>query len=974
MHIIDSFKNYLQRLGYSEDDISAGLSDDGVVFKYGVDEDGKLSAKYILTPRQEDVLETHRVLWNRNQDHVFIAVADQHTYVINAKEKPNPSRLLKAPICLKSFDYGVNTIGYEQVKPSEITKDYVDSSFFFDFVSKNLKNRNEVDKDLLLNLLALKHALIDDNNGEFVHLLILRCLFVKYLEDRGIFDKGYLTSILQAQSPQSLLAAFDEIRKINGDVFKYDEFNAGDIRGEYLTHLALFFDSDYRSGQKSLFPYRFDQIPIQLISHVYEAFLKGSSKRRRGIYYTPPFLVSFMLSQVFDAKDAPFIQRAKCLDPAVGSGAFLVESFRAIQKSYGRTLNFDEKKKILEEQLFGIDVDQRALQIAAFSLYLALLETEDPAFIKHEIQHAHPILPSLIGKTLIHGNAITDDIFSNQHFHFIVSNPPWGSVPNESTDMDDAEKREITKERAALDNKSKGYPEYCNVSDYERSQAFLMRFAKWMGDDTDIVAVVKNSIFLNDNADGFRQDLLAQYQLHRFYELSHYNKILFKKKVIGKIGGQQIELGASEPCAVLVLSALKDKELDVAYISPKLSGFAEKFEIINYSDADVFPVRQSALSADDLYWRVLVNGDLEDFDLIGKTLKNKDISIEARAGFQPKKDMARLGEPILKKIIEPLHFKQFDNIDVASLPVFNWNQKLHRKREEDIFKGSRVIIPVRPLKTDNFLFRGVYVEDEVVHKHNILSVKLRDNGKYIDDYLPYLAIFNSELIGFVFFHLSIQWGKGEGKRDTLRNLDVEALPIKRIDNEDTKLRLRNLVLAIQQCKARGEDTGREISELNDTVFNHYGLLDYEKEIIKEFYQKRVDRADRDLHMVNVTDIGRYFDAFKEAFSLILAANKTLNATFHISPNIGAVISISIVDKAEEATIKPNSDIHVLNFVKKGQLEKSKAMKLLREEKVKLYEKDRFFIIKSNRFKDWTVRQAIMDAREEIGKFIQHLSN
>ena len=970
----NNFYSFLRNLDYTDGDLSVGMTDENT-FVYEVDTITKLSVKYILTPTKEDIFQAHKLLWNKNRDNVFVAVSQQHSYIINVKEKPDAGRPLKSSLCLKTFDYGINSIGFEHVTPSEISKQYIDSAFFFDFVSRNQRKGQGVDKDLLLNLLALKNNLINDSNEEVVHLLILRCIFLKYLEDRGIFENEYLISILKSHRPEKLIAAFDEIRKINGDVFKYDNFDGGDILPTYLMQLALFFESDYRSGQMFLFPYQFDQIPIQLISHVYEAFLKESNKKRKGIYYTPPFLVNFMLSQVFNSGDKDFIRTAKCLDPAVGSGAFLVECFSIIQNSYDHKLSFDEKKQILEHQLFGIDIDRKALQIAAFSLYLALLETEDPAFIKHEIKHAHPILPSLIGNTLINGNAITDDIFQDYKFEYIVSNPPWGSVAKDNDNSDDTEKAEILKERTAISNKGKGYPEYCNVSDFERSQAFVMRFSKWTDSYTKIVAVVKNSIFLNDNALDFRKDLLTRYQINKFYELSHYNKILFKKRVIGEVDGQKIELGASEPCAVLVLSAFKDVCNNLLYISPKLSVFAEKFELIQYSNQDVFDIKQNDLLLYDDYWKILVNGDMEVFEVIkNRLLPFTDLVIEARSGFQPQKDMQSLGEEVLKKIIEPGQFTQFELIDNLVLENFNWNQKLRREGPKGIFVGDRILIPTRPLKSDDFLFRGIYAVNEVLHKHNILSVKLKDHGQDVDDYLAYLAILNSQLIGFMFYQLSVQWGKGEGKRDTLRNIDVAKLPIKRITDEGTKSKLHDLVLQIQRLKSLDLDFSGPFKELNNLVFDHYGLLEYEKEIIKEFYLVNVEHPYQVITRIEFEEMCQYFDAFKDTFSLILSEENTLDATCHISPNMGAVICISIVKKGTEKPFKSQSERHILNFIKRGELQKAQALKLLEENKVNLYEKNKFYIIKSNQFKDWTIRQAIKDAREEIEQFIKHLSN
>jgi len=793
----------------------------------------------------------------------------------------------------------------------------------------------------------------------------LRCLFIKYLEDRKIFDKNYLLSILESNNPERLKEAFENIAKINGDVFKYDIFDFSELQHYYLDKLALFFKSDYRSSQLQLFPYKFDEIPIQLISHVYEAFLKGSEKKGKGIYYTPSFLVKFMLSKPF-AKQVHENPYATILDPAVGSGAFLVEAFKMIQKEHGKQLDFDSKKQILENQLFGIDVDPKALQIAAFSLYLALLETEDPTFIRAEIERANPILPSLIGKTLICGNSIYEDIFPSKTFDCIASNPPWGSVPTGNNKVD-------LKERSAIDTDKGEFPEYQNVADYERSQAFLTRVSKWGGEHTTYTMVVKNSIFLNDKAKNFRQDFLNRYTIDTFYELSNYNKILFKKTVIGKINGKKIEIGASEPCVVIHFKSNVEESNFLNYISPKLSAFAEQLEIIHYTSQDSHRLEQSEFTKKDSLWKVLVNSDVEAHDLIVDKIQwQKNLMIEARVGLQPQKLMPPLGAPIFKEILDPSDFEQF-YLKNKQINHFDWNRKLRRKSSLNTFRGEKLIIPVRPLKSDHFLFRGIYLEKEMVFKDNIVAIKFKDDTGYIKNYLPYLGVLNSQLIGFLFFQLSIQWGKGEGKRDdALRNIDVERLPIKKINDISVNNELTRLVEKIQKKKELKENTDFEIHLLNEKIFDLYKLTNYEREIIQEFYQINVERADKASSLVRDSDITTYFKVFKDAFSLILSEENTLNATYYISPNLGAIISISIVEKFQSQALKTDNSLSILNFVKSKQMNAEDSLQILFEDKVKLYDKNSFYIIKSNQFKDWTVRQAMKDAKEEMNLFINQL--
>lgn len=961
----NNFHKYLNNLGFSEKEITMSIYEN--VFTYSPHSQAP-HVKYIVVKSELDIFNHHLKLWNQNSESVFIAVNSQQTYIIDAKKKPHPDAILKSSVCIQSFDYGINSVEFKDIDLDIISKNNIDSASFYQFVQQKQRKKEEVDKDLLLNLITLRNDLMNENNEQVIHLLILRCLFVKYLEDRGIFELNFLPNILKSKSSKNLITAFNEVCKINGDVFGNNKLSENDIKIEYLDKLFLFFTTDYQSGQGTLFPYQFNNIPIQLISHVYEAFLKNDTKKGKGIYYTPSFVVNFMLSRSLKAKanENPMLT---VLDPAVGSGAFLVESFKiirdALAKKQNRQLTYFEKKEILENQLWGIDTDKDALQITAFSLYLALLEDESSEFIRHEIEHSHPILPSLIDSNLMDANTITDNIFVNKKFDFIVSNPPWGSVPTNSD-------KENIAEREAIDNKHGAYPEYKNVADYERSQAFLRRIERWQKEDSLSVMIVKNSIFLNDKAESFRREFLEKNQIDTFFELSHYNKILFKKKVIGKIRGKEpIEIGASEPCAIIIFKPnKKNNDYKINYISPKLTKIGEHFELIQYTANESFSIDRNEFIDHDKLWRVLVNGDYESFKLIEHKIQSqRELVVEARAGFQPKLNMLQLGKPIWKNKIEPTDFDAYYQKN-KKLKQFNWNQKLHRKRDESIYLNSRIIVPVRPLKADKLKLKGIHLTKEIIFKHNILCIKLKNDNRYINDNLPYLGIINSKLIGFNLFNISSQWGKGDEKRASLRNTDIETLPIKNLKDEKTLNQFKNLIADVIDLKSSGKIADFEIDKIDELVFNLYELTEYEKEIIREFYQINVERADEKLKIVQTRDIIEYFNTFKETFSLVLSPIHTINASFNISQNIGAIIKITIKEKSSEKDITSDNTLQILRFVKNKQL--TETDKLLKEEKIKIYEPQHFYLIKSNQFKDWTKRQAYKDAKEEIDLLLSNL--
>jgi hypothetical protein len=126
----------------------------------------------------DSIFEYHLSEWNKNELEYFIAVGDDASYLIKAKEKPEKEAPLRKEILIDSFNYGLNTVGYEDViSQIPFSKESIDNSYFFDFV---LKKRNEikqeVDNHLLNNLVLLKTEMSQfDDNSENINGLILKC-------------------------------------------------------------------------------------------------------------------------------------------------------------------------------------------------------------------------------------------------------------------------------------------------------------------------------------------------------------------------------------------------------------------------------------------------------------------------------------------------------------------------------------------------------------------------------------------------------------------------------------------------------------------------------------------------------------------------------------------------------------------------------------------------------------------------------
>ena len=304
-----------------------------------------------------------------------------------------------------------------------------------------------VDRLLLRDLGALESDLVTaDLDPQEAQGLIGRTIFAKYLIDRKIVTSqrlcdecGHrdLADILRDRAATGRLFAW--LRNVfNGDMFP--ETLGAPPESKYLRRVASFLRAEEPSGQMSLFPYRFDVIPVELISSIYERFVHSSATsdseetkrkgpRSQGVYYTPLTAVSLVLDEVFDGLTGT----ETVIDLTCGSGVFLVEALRRLVrlKAKGEEPTREMVRETLYGQVYGVDLSDSAVQVAAFSLYLAALEL-DPDPRERSSLRFNP----LVGKTLLAGDAHKiEDTEAGKRvlaidadrrtFDVVVGNPPW---------------------------------------------------------------------------------------------------------------------------------------------------------------------------------------------------------------------------------------------------------------------------------------------------------------------------------------------------------------------------------------------------------------------------------------------------------------------------------------------------------------------------------------------------------------------
>jgi len=276
-------------------------------------------------------------------------------------------------------------------------------------------------RKLLAEALWAHNELREDQLPERVQTLLDRLVFLRIAEDRGTEDRNQLLHIAQSEAPYPLLLAlFKEAdAKYNSGLFHCGpEARDADYASLQVPADVL---SGIIAGLYAPAPYDFAIMPVEVLGHAYERFLgdtivvrddvpvieqKPEVRKAGGVYYTPEWVVEEMvewtLGPLLKGKRPGEVAKLRFLDPACGSGTFLVGLYRYLlrwhlawyasrdpqSRARGKhavlfrsaegdwRLRLSTKKEILQNNIFGLDIDGAGVDVAKLSLLLVVLEGE----------------------------------------------------------------------------------------------------------------------------------------------------------------------------------------------------------------------------------------------------------------------------------------------------------------------------------------------------------------------------------------------------------------------------------------------------------------------------------------------------------------------------------------------------------------------------------------------------------------------
>ena len=399
----------------------------------------------------DEELDWHRIAWNFGAAPLLWVTTPEYIRLYNAYQPPEEYSH-QSPL-LEEFPHG-HTFhsSYTAVQQICSRRHIAMGSFWNSEIAHSIDRQSRIDNVLLQELGHLLSALRQQGmRPSLAQKLVGRCIFFQYLVHREYLTEQELSNHFGAPDLHKILTNIDQTYKVfgwikstfNGDLFPIEDEESERQQlshtHEHLRPLSDFFGHfNIADGQGRLFPFRFDAIPVELISSIYEKFTHMSAPDdapRSGVHYTPINLVDLVLDPVFEGV-AP---EAKVLDTACGSGVFLVESLRRLVwlKSRNKKLSRELIGKILANQVRGIDISPAALSVASFSLYLALLELDPspPRGIKAlDCLTFEPLLDRVLFSTSSFAEGLEEKLgnaSSGSHFDIIVGNPPWTYNPKE---------------------------------------------------------------------------------------------------------------------------------------------------------------------------------------------------------------------------------------------------------------------------------------------------------------------------------------------------------------------------------------------------------------------------------------------------------------------------------------------------------------------------------------------------------------
>jgi len=876
--------------------------------------------------------------------------------------------------------------------------------------------QRKVDKKLVESLLRTAKLLKKDKvSPKVVHSLLIRSLFIMYLEDRKatpeeLYPVGYSSYLELLDDPDSAYKFYAEIEKhFKGNVFPVTPSEISQIKN-HPHHLQrvkyCLYDGDPENIQQKLFDWRlfdFSIIQVEVLSGVYENFLNefgSDEKKRSGAFYTPPSLVELILDHVLPIKEKEKDYNLKILDPACGSGIFLVEAYKRLVKRWKNShpekdFNFKELSDILQQSVFGVELNPHAIKVAAFSLYLAMLDFLEPKDVWLNDGEIFPFLIKDIespderekkGNNLFRTNTIWENGEFEQHkYDLIIGNPPFS--------------------RQSIPQYAKDY-----IKKYDFASELVIPFIHKSARLTEKgkIALVFNCKILTNISDGyqkFRAWLFKDCYVEKVYNLSIF------RKAPETFGGQLFS-SAVGPIGVVFFSPkrVEKPESAIEYWEPKTFVKNDVIDgvITDSSDFKYLP-REICQQPDTKIWKIAQWGTMADYFLVSMLEKKY-------TNFQTFISENRIDEGVGFQYLSDAKSKPKSNPFLERLPLIEANSiRRYYSDRKDFTNINRGLSNTRP-KTQKFYlklydvdsmgklppvdkFRRLGTLDAYKSPHIVLKKGLIDGNKVCASFIEENCCFKDGVYGFfsknadilkylcaIFcssyshYYLFLTASSYAVEREQIMKDEYLNLPLCKPTERELKTLSDYFPLIKMKKNILDDDSGTERieKEINDHLYKMMGLTNKEKILIEDTIKYLADlfhRGEKSISLRPISDKNPETESYSimlcdEINNFLIGGDTKVTASYYyVMPNTPLCMAVLYFVKPSEVVPpqKRDSDKEFQDHLKKINkftLEKY-SRNIYVHKQIRYYDGNRIFIIKPNQKRFWTRSQAIDDAHSII---------
>jgi len=639
-------------------------------------------------------------------------------------------------------------------KKDERTAKPVDESILADL----LQIREWLSKDLKKLRMDLSKERID----EAVQVFIDRLIFMRSVEDRGLEGKNFLLGFVKDFNEGRLRKRLWDI--LQDEFIRFDkEYNSKLFASGILEDEEVFFgDGTIKKSIRALYfgtkdsqaRYSFDEIPGDLLGSIYEQYLgtilqetekrvkletKTGKRKKMGIYYTPFYIVDYIVKntvgEYLKEKTIDEILEVRILDPACGSGSFLTRAFdevciaveERLKKEekprkwntfdhYKDRLTLNQKATILENCIYGIDLDEKAVELSRLNLLLKLLEDETSETKKR-------ILPNM-SQNIQEGNSLIDDykvsnkafkwnsrekfgeIMRNGGFDIVVGNPPYVRVDN-------------------LDKKDKEYWKQkfdSSKGKYDLYYLFVEKVFNLLKNEGNLGFIIPNKFCAASSAKELRKILINNSEIIKIISVSKLP--IFKE-------------ASNYPIVLLSKKGEKAKSLDVGFALKEKEIIDENFTNYSLGQKDIESLPDKLLP---------INTTQPQINLVIKLLRNNNLlegSLIIQEGLRIPSQYENEGQGDFE-ILKQYQFGRYSSILKGT---FISKKDLRKVTSENSTRYKNSLVDKIVIAEDALFITSTIDIKKMIPQGGIYFASLLSDSVDLE---YFLALLNSKLFSFVY--------------------------------------------------------------------------------------------------------------------------------------------------------------------------------------------------------------------------------